>query len=187
MILLVTLAGTLPLGACSTEDTLLASILMPLPPSTEVKHQPRRLPYVKEKPVQGPRYEDMVEKEKIDWRAIYASLPRDDEDIVNWMQALTDKLIKPRPGIDPNAEEGDTEDAEVEFVNEKKKKTVTFRHITHTQWLTCKNCHPAIFKKKGDNLQFTHDDMDDRKYCGVCHEKVVFIPEGCKACHAKKS
>ena len=65
-------------------------------------------------------------------------------------------------------------------------KAATFRHATHTQWLACKNCHSSIFKKRDDNLQFTHDEMETGKYCGACHFKVVVVQSGCKGCHAAK-
>ncbi len=186
MVMSMTWLLSLDVAYCAenSETSLFDKLFIPLPPRTEIKRNLRRQPFVKQQLTII--VEDAPAKpEPIDWQAIYRTLPRDDEEVVDWMKALTDKLINPKPGIDPKAENWDPEDAEVEFIP-KKKSLVIFRHATHTQWLTCKNCHPAIFKKKADNMQFTHDDMDDRKYCGVCHDKVVFLQSGCNACHAKK-
>jgi len=114
-------------------------------------------------------------------------LPRDDKGVVDWMRALTEQIITPKPGIDPEATEASTTDEEIEFIpKDKPTRNVTFRHATHTQWMSCKNCHSGIFKKKSENLQFTHDDMDAGQYCGACHGKVVVVPGGCYGCHVKK-
>ena len=92
------------------------------------------------------------------------------------------------PGIDPAAEPASTTDSEIVFTPaDNPGKAATFRHATHTQLLSCKNCHPALFKKRDENLQFTHDDMEEgKKYCGACHFTVVVVPSGCKGCHAGK-
>ncbi len=68
---------------------------------------------------------------------------------------------------------------------------VIFSHEAHTKWLTCTNCHNAIFKKEAGTAKITMDAIDEGKYCGVCHDKVAMAqPSGCKGCHkvkAKKS
>ena len=135
----------------------------------------------------------MEEREKEgpppNWAEIYKKLPKDDDDNIDWMAALEQKVIQPRGSIDPNVpDEGKTEDAEVELsTSGKPEKMVIFKHEVHTKWLTCPNCHPAIFKKEGGNAKITMDAIDDGKYCGVCHDKVAIAqPSGCKGCHKVK-
>jgi c(7)-type cytochrome triheme protein len=183
---LAMLAGLLLLAGCHSASPLLADLFVPLPPSGPVKNLPRHPPPPKAQPILIVQ-EEVIKPPDIDWAGIYAALPRDKKGKVDWMRSLDEKLITPKPGIDPAAEPADTTDEEIQFVNDGEPgKPATFRHTTHTQWLTCKNCHSAIFKKRSDNLQFTHDDMEAGKYCGACHFKVVVVQSGCAGCHPKK-
>lgn len=187
MVLLGTLVGTVLLAGSAAQGSVLSGIFVPLPPSTPKTRPPPRHPPPPKPVVVELVLEEVQRPPEVDWNAIYAELPRDDKGVVDWMRALTEMTITPKPGIDPEATEASTKDEEVEFIpNDKPSRNVTFRHATHTQWMSCKNCHSAIFKKKSDNLQFTHDDMDAGKYCGACHGKVVVLPGGCYGCHVKK-
>jgi c(7)-type cytochrome triheme protein len=187
LLLLAVLAVFALLGGCHPQGPLMTSLLVPLPPSAKVKNAPRHPPPPKPQVVTVVT-EEVVVPPTIDWAGIYQTLPRDKKGAVDWMRALDEKLITPKPGIDPATEEAKTNDEEVQFVpKDKPSKAVTFRHATHTQWMACKNCHSAIFKKKSGDLQFTHDDMDAGKYCGACHFKVVVVQSGCNGCHVKKA
>lgn len=42
-----------------------------------------------------------------------------------------------------------------------------FSHWQHEQY-QCVACHPAIFPRARKG--FTHDEMDEGKYCGACHD-----------------
>ncbi len=156
---------------------------------------PRRVPFVEAPPPTASKeYQELMEfKAKSgpppDWPAIFKKLPKDDDDNIDWMAALADKAIQPRGAIDPNAPDpGKTSDDEIELsTSGRPDKMVVFPHATHTQWLTCTNCHPAIFKKEAGSSKITMDAMDDGKYCGVCHDKVAITqPNGCKGCHKVK-
>lgn len=181
----ITLA--LALGGCNGAQPLLADLFVPLPPSMPVNNSPRHPPPVKEAPIVIVQAE-VIKPPDVDYAGIYQALPRDSKGAVDWMGALSDSVITPKPGIDPAATAARTTDAEIEFFNTGNPgKAATFRHATHTQWLNCKNCHNSIFKKSDENLQFTHDDMEQKGlYCGACHFKVVVVQGGCKGCHAKK-
>ena len=184
--MLAALAGAATLAGCNPRSPLLTSLFVPLPPSAEVKNAPRHPPPVKQQPILIVQ-EEVIRPPDIDYASIYQALPRDSKGTVDWMSALTDSLITPKPGIDPAAEVTRTKDSEIEFVPEGNPgKAATFRHATHTQWLSCKNCHNTVFKKSDENLQFTHDEMEKGQYCGACHFKVVVVQSGCKGCHAKK-
>lgn len=184
--LLILLAGMAVLAGCQGKSPLLDDLFVPLPPTGPVVNLPRHPPPPKAQPIVIVQ-EEVIKPPDIDWAGIYANLPRDKKGKVDWMRSLDEKLITPKPGIDPAAEPADTTDEEIVFVNDGEPgKPATFRHATHTQWLTCKNCHSGIFKKRSDNLQFTHDDMEAGKYCGACHFKVVIVQSGCNGCHVKK-
>lgn len=186
-VLLSLLAAGLLAAGCNSSHPLLADLFVPLPPSAEVRNAPRHPPPVKVAPIVIVR-EEVIRPPDIDYAAIYQALPRDSKGIVDWMRALDENTITPKAGLAPEAEVAKIYDSEIEFFNtESPEKKATFRHATHTQWLSCKNCHPALFKKRSENLQFTHDDMDAGKYCGACHSKVVVLQGGCKGCHARKN
>ena len=105
------------------------------------------------------------------------------------MAALKDKIITPRGAIDPKTpDEGKTTDDDIKLsTSGKPARMVIFSHAVHTQWLTCTNCHPAIFKKDAGSAKITMDAIDNGKYCGVCHDKVAIAqPSGCKGCHRVK-
>jgi c(7)-type cytochrome triheme protein len=179
-------AGCLAVVGNQSQAGLLDNLFVPLPPSAPVRNAPRHPPPAKQQPIVIVQ-EEVIRPPDIDWTALYANLPRDSKGTVGWMQALDEKLITLKPGIDPATEPASTLDSEITFVPEGNPgKSAVFRHATHTQWLACKNCHPALFKKRSENLQFTHDDMDAGKYCGACHKKVVVLTGGCKGCHAAK-
>jgi c(7)-type cytochrome triheme protein len=184
--MLLAWAGALVVGGCNSQSPLLTDLFVPLPPSTAVKKAPRHPPPPKAQPVVIVQ-EEVIKPPEVDWPGIYAGLPRDKKGLVDWMRALDEKTITPKPGIAADAVEAKVMDGDIEFFNKGTPgKTATFRHATHTQWLSCKNCHPAVFKKTDENLQFTHDDMDAGKYCGACHFKVVVVQSGCNGCHVKK-
>jgi c(7)-type cytochrome triheme protein len=186
--LVTTLIGTVALlVGCHSQSPVLADLFVPLPPSTPpVKNLPRHPPPPKEVPIVIVQ-EETIKPPEVDWAGIYAALPRDAKGNVDWMRALGENVITPKAGVDPAAEPASTMDSEIVLTpDDNPGKSATFRHATHTQWLACKNCHPALFKKRDENLQFTHDDMKTGKYCGACHFTVVVIPSGCKGCHAGK-
>ncbi len=178
-------AASLLVG-CNARHPLLDDLFIPLPPSAEIKNSPRHPPPVKQEKIVIVM-EEVIKPPDVDWTGIYQALPRDSKGAVDWMRALDEKTITPKPGIDPITEPASTKDSEIVFTPDGNPgKAATFRHATHTQWLSCKNCHSTIFKKRDENLQFTHDDMEAGKYCGACHFKVVVVQSGCKGCHAAK-
>ena len=42
-----------------------------------------------------------------------------------------------------------------------------FSHWQHEQY-QCVACHPAIFPRA--RIGFTHDEMDEGRFCGACHD-----------------
>jgi len=109
--------------------------------------------------------------------------PRDARGIINWVEALDQGLINPRTGVTGN-EKMHSVDFDVIFKNTASMPYVRFPHLPHTKWLTCKNCHPAIFlPQRGGNF-VTMAAIIEGEYCGVCHGKVAFPPLECNRCHS---
>jgi len=113
-----------------------------------------------------------------------ASFPRDDAGIIDWVKVLDQGLIDPRKSVDGSGEMF-TVDFDIIFENTASMPNVRFPHRQHTEWLTCANCHPAIFiPQKGAN-PISMNEIIQGKYCGVCHGKVAFPPTmNCGRCHS---
>jgi c(7)-type cytochrome triheme protein len=192
------LLGLTLLVACSSSTPLMA-VLFDIPPpgqqaqfSEPPARQPRRAP-----PSGGPvivlsqgHLDALAALAKAgkppNWPEFFKQLPKDDEDNIDWMAALESKLIAPSGVIDDkDTDEGKTSDDDIELATSgKPNRMVVFSHKSHTQWLTCTNCHNAIFKREAGSATITMADIDEGKYCGVCHDKVALAqPSGCKGCH----
>ncbi len=114
--------------------------------------------------------------------------PRDSHGIINWSQALDSGLIAPRTGV-TGGEKMHSVDFDVVFKNTASMPYVRFPHLSHTKWLSCKDCHPGIFlPQRGGNF-VTMAAIIEGEFCGVCHGKVAFPPLECNRCHsvARKS
>jgi c(7)-type cytochrome triheme protein len=63
-----------------------------------------------------------------------------------------------------------------------------FSHWRHDQY-QCYTCHPVLFPRARKG--FTHDDMDEGKFCGACHDGKTAPPSSggravCRSsCHEK--
>ena len=60
-----------------------------------------------------------------------------------------------------------------------------FSHWKHGRFY-CYTCHPSVFPQR--RLGFTHEDMDEGRFCGTCHDgKRAFSPDDddveCESCH----
>ncbi|MBE9554200.1 MAG: hypothetical protein IMF05_12130, partial [Proteobacteria bacterium] len=82
----------------------------------------------------------------LDWEQAAEMLPKDDIDEVDWMAALREGVIKPRAQImgqgDPQAK---LFKFDFYFAGPDPESDAFFPHSSHTEWLTCESCHPAIF------------------------------------------
>mgnify|MGYP001588258120 CR=1 FL=1 len=120
-------------------------------------------------------------------------LPKDKFGYPDWSASFAAGLIKPSSSIEPGGEWDQSEgvlDMDVVFIiNDRLMANVKFPHKTHTQILSCANCHPSIFKEKKGANKFTMYDIWNGEYCGRCHGKVAFQPKGfenCQRCHSLK-
>jgi len=110
-----------------------------------------------------------------DFVRIYESLPRDEENKVDWERATREGLISPLASIDENSGEEFIMDFKVVIkFNDMLIKDVVFSHAIHTYWLNCSSCHPKIFEPEIAANRMTMKEIREGKYCGLCHGMVAF-------------
>ncbi len=110
--------------------------------------------------------------------------PRDNAGIVNWVETIKRGLIAPRADLHGESNKK-TLDMDIIFTDTGNMPHVRFPHLSHTLWLDCSNCHPAIFTQKKGANDIAMTDVFQGKYCGLCHGKVAFPPTlNCKRCHS---
>jgi c(7)-type cytochrome triheme protein len=109
-----------------------------------------------------------------DFLRIYESLPRDEENKVDWERAVESGLIEPAASIDDDVEELLMDLRIVIKFNDMLIKDVVFSHEVHTYWLNCDSCHPKLFNPEVESNHMTMKEMREGKYCGHCHGMVAF-------------
>ncbi|WP_300120141.1 cytochrome c3 family protein [Rhodoferax sp.] len=194
--LALALVLVLVLAACSASPPMMAMLFDMPPPSEQVSNeppprQPRRTVPKPQVLIISAEYVAMVEGllktgAPPNWPDIFKKLPKDDDDNIDWSAALASKAISPSGIINASdTDEGKTSEDDIELsTSGKPARMVIFSHKVHTQWLTCTNCHNAIFKREAGAATITMEAIDEGKYCGVCHDKVALAqPSGCKGCH----
>ncbi len=136
------------------------------------------------------------------WPTLSEQLPKAYNGDVDWIAALETGAIKPRVGLDPSAPAQAVFDLDIKLARSHSTAlgppqsiAVTYRHSSHTQWLTCNNCHPDIFPlgqeiaADGSVLErrseaITMAMIKQGEYCGACHGTVAFGVDGaCERCH----
>lgn len=58
-----------------------------------------------------------------------------------------------------------------------------FSHWAHDRF-QCYSCHPSVFPQR--RLGFTHQDLDEGRYCATCHDGKrawAFDEAECETCH----
>jgi c(7)-type cytochrome triheme protein len=186
---LLALASALVSSACTAPPRLLSALFEPDPrsaqdkPAEPVVRQPRRPPYQPPKP--PPVVEFKEEAPKTDWAALRGRLPKDAAGGVDWVRALDEKLIEPKPGLDAKAEDEPVLDLDVELVPKGAPDfKATYPHKIHTRLLGCANCHTGIFQMEKGADPITMEKIFAGEFCGRCHGKVAFdVATGCPRCH----
>ena len=189
LVLFAVLASALFLSACAPQSRWLSVLFEQVPPPGQetltepVVRQPRRPPY---KPPAPPLIvETKEEAPRTDWAALLEQLPKHAAGGTDWVRALNEKLITPKPGLDPKAEDEPVVDLDVELIpKDQPAFKAMFPHKVHTQILACANCHPAIFKMEKGANPITMEKIFAGEFCGPCHGKVAFdVATVCPRCH----
>ena len=131
-----------------------------------------------------------------DFVRIYEALPRDEDDKVDWVEAVEQGLIAPVASAGDQDVEEKIMDLRVVIVfNDMLIKDVVFSHEVHTYWIDCKSCHPKIFVPEVAANRMTMKEIREGEYCGRCHGTVAFHTEvidarnfraNCLRCHREK-
>lgn len=159
----------------------------------EIEELKRKLRYAQEaakarKEAAPAETEPPAERAKT-WEDAVEALPRDAAGNVDWVQAIKAHAIAPRPGVDPKAPEQAVLEFDVDLAQSPSRLfSVTYPHAAHTQWLSCQNCHPAIFplKQGAEPTVVTMAKIRAGEQCGVCHGRVAFsVEKECARCHTK--
>ncbi|MBI3595614.1 MAG: Ig-like domain-containing protein [Nitrospirae bacterium] len=118
-----------------------------------------------------------------------ADLPKDRYGLVDWATAIKIGKVKPRYSLDPKTapDEVPLQLDVVVFTKSQFMPDVIFPHYVHTLWLTCTNCHPAIFpmNAKEANKMQTMPKIAAGEFCGRCHNRIAFPLSDCLRCHVK--
>lgn len=119
------------------------------------------------------------------WDEAAGTLPKSAEDGgVDWDAALEQGAIAPQPGAAPGAAVQATFPLDIEMVPASDPTyRVVFRHAPHTAWLSCANCHPAVFEPKRGANAVSMESIGQGRHCGACHGPVAFSQDSCTRCH----
>lgn len=115
-----------------------------------------------------------------------SELPKDQYGLINWADALRQGKVTPKGSLNPD--EPDMPPFDLSFDIPTKSNfmpNVIFPHKIHTMWLTCTNCHPAIFLMNHveNNKNMTMPKIAAGEFCGRCHNRVAFPLSDCLRCH----
>jgi c(7)-type cytochrome triheme protein len=114
-------------------------------------------------------------------------LPGDPSGQVDWMQALRAGAIRPRPGPGREATAQGVFDLDVRLARGGHPFfAARFPHASHTAWLACDTCHPALFPIASGTPRpvITMAAIRAGEACGTCHGRVAFSIAGdCVRCH----
>jgi cytochrome c oxidase cbb3-type subunit 2 len=149
----------------------------------------------------GPQAEQLT-----DWGDVLELLPKDAAGGVDWVRAVKEGVIAPRPQLPsaPPPEAPFRLDSLAQVLNASGENPllldlkmlleddvklvprdapffeVRFPHSSHLLWLNCSSCHPWILGKRGVGMEA----ILEGDYCGKCHGKVSYHPEtACSRCH----
>ena len=118
----------------------------------------------------------------------YASLPKTESDLgngIDWGRAIDEGGINPVWDIIDPETKPTVLVMDIIRMPKGSMPNELFPHRQHTLWLSCSNCHPAIFiPQKGANQISMAANLLGQK-CGVCHGKVAFPFSQCKRCHSQ--
>lgn len=113
--------------------------------------------------------------------------PLDRRGKVDWVKSIREGKINPRRSIDGDEFGGEMMiemDMDIIMKQTANMPFVRFPHLAHTEWLTCNNCHPKIFKPQFESNPVSMEKILKGEFCGRCHDKVAFSLWTCERCHS---
>lgn len=129
-------------------------------------------------PPGGPSFDTFAE--------LKAAFPSDAMGNVDWVAAVRGGLLRPLPGVGPQAADIPPLPLDVRLDPGIPQMEVVFPHEAHTYWLRCDSCHPGIFEMRAGADRISMASIFAGEHCGRCHGKVAFRPEtGCPRCHPR--
>jgi c(7)-type cytochrome triheme protein len=125
-----------------------------------------------------------------EFAALTAKFPKDKfGNGVNWEKAAEDGLIQPVDYIEGVSIKRPSQTIQKDFSIKPKeagKAEILFSHRKHVLWNGCEVCHPEIFMggRRGAT-KYSMKEIEQGKFCGVCHTTVAFPLEDCSRCHSQ--
>jgi len=115
--------------------------------------------------------------------SVLAMLPRDAGGHVDWVAAVRDSVLRPRPRVGRASTQGLGGRFGFDFVmaGPNPMFDAVFPHSSHGEWLDCAGCHPEVVRYRGQPV--TMETIGNGESCGVCHETVAFPVAACYRCH----
>jgi len=129
-------------------------------------------------------------KKANDFAAFSATLPKAKlGNGVNWEKAAEDGTIHLTDFIEGVSIKKPAQAIQQDFIIQPKsanKAEIIFSHKKHSLWNGCEVCHPEIFvgNKRG-TTKYSMEEINQGKFCGVCHTTVAFPIADCDRCHSK--
>ncbi|WP_206485986.1 DUF1566 domain-containing protein [Thalassotalea sp. G2M2-11] len=112
-------------------------------------------------------------------------LPKDSSGHPDWAKALNQQLIEPRSHkYADQAEQMIIWQQDIIYKDTATMPWVVFPHKTHTQWLSCKNCHEKLFSSSQNKANISMASIYMGNHCGACHGRVAFNVNTCERCHS---
>ncbi len=107
---------------------------------------------------------------------------------IDWEKAENEGYIKPIDFLENVSIKRAPLAVQKDFALEAKVPglpNIVFSHKKHTFWNGCEVCHPEVFAgiKKG-MTKYSMADINEGKYCGICHISVAFPLQDCQRCHS---
>ncbi len=192
LLVATSLAGCSPESRQRTLVFLFEDVPSPdaAPGTTPLVRRPRRPPPPTAAPTPTPAFlQTEAERSAAlrTWDDVARRLPKDPLGNPDWSRALEQGIIAPRPGIEPRAEEQAVLALDVEISRPGDSAlAVVFSHRKHGEWLSCDNCHTALFAMKSGETSMAAGEAHGERRCGACHGKVAFdVVSGCPLCHLR--
>jgi c(7)-type cytochrome triheme protein len=128
-------------------------------------------------------------KRRIDFAAFTGGLPKEKfGNGVNWEKAASEGAVKLVDYVEGVSIKKPAQPVQADFRIHPKagaKNDILFSHKKHVAWNGCEVCHPEIFKggKRGATA-YSMQEIEQGKFCGVCHTTVAFPLANCDRCHS---